>query len=283
MGNLANNLNELSYPKTGVQRQVANPFYQEFVPEDNRAEIQNLQGMAAAIGQNQGNGPIARANMQGTQGNAANQINQSFGNLYNKNVEGARTVGAANTQEASKKQDLQSMYNKDYLPDVNNAQKDRWAKNADYNKNLVNLSNADQTRRRNFAWMNMTNPYYQLDSAGMPMNQTPAQRKALERVINGDGQSSAGDNGKIASIEKALTDGNIDRATAMRLYEDEIKYRLHPDRVRETWKNGIPNFSESGNAENINNPYMPHGKYGGKTLKAAKKKTIKMKVIGVPQ
>jgi len=284
MGKLSNDLNQLSYPHTFNKREVAIPFYQQFVGVDNRADQQGLQGLAAALGQNQGNGPIGRANLLATQGNILNEFNKSNQDTYRTNVGEAARIGAANQSENARVQNLGIQGMKDYISDVNNSQKDYWAKTADYNKNATALYNADMIRKRNFQWMNMNNPYYHLnENNGFVDPQTKAQKAALEKMLNGESGYSSDDlGGKNSYIEGMLAAGLIDKAGAMELYKDEAKYRLHPTREKISYKNGMPQYSVSGTEEELGNPY--HSKFGGKkSLKSTKKGKVKMRVIGVPQ
>jgi hypothetical protein len=278
-GKLSNVLNQLTYPKTAVQRQVANPFYQQFAPGSNRAEVQEIQGQATALGANEGSDPIGRANTQGRQGVAANAINKSYANLYDRDLAESERIGAANSDMSFKTQGMNIQNLKDYVSDVNNAQKDQWAKLADFNKNNTALANSDYTRKMMFHNMNVSSPWYSYDSSGYLLPQTANQKAEMLRILGPSaGGMGSGEAEKVAKLEQYYA-GVQDPKLKGRLIWEALR---GPSTTRRMSASGVPG-NQSVRGDQYEMETQGEFKFGGKSLKKPKNAKLRMRVLEVPQ
>lgn len=282
LGYITDAVRAASIPNYTPQRQIARGATPQTVFMDPARALAAIQENANATGYNiglSGNGPVGRAIASQTQGQAGAQGADVVGKYANENTSIANKANQIAADVYNKLSEQQNMYNKDYDTEMANVYRDRYALQNTIQNDIQRRYQSQYQRQQQAHNYNYLNPYYTMDAQGFINPKTADQQRAYMAITNSGGMGTA--DGKNPHIEAEVAAGRITREQAQALYADEIKYRLHPNRESISWKNGQPQYRESGAEGSMGvNPYMPYTqqqKYGGKTGKKTK-----MRITAIP-
>lgn len=169
--------------------------------------------IASNAAANSGNSKAARSATSSYQGQAINNAANILGRYNNANIQIANQVAANITNE---KLDKERERAKSLNSDIFNANRLYQRELNQLSDEIVKRAYEKEDKNRNIAWINQTNPYYQLDSRGFPVFNSENTKASYMRMFNGQSQpTGTGDSYKLLKqeYEKAIAAG-LDDDTA---------------------------------------------------------------------